>query len=130
VLASALDWVSSSELALDRQQIAAAVADWRRDWESLDVEAYFSHYAEDLSLPGREVAEWVTAKRRVLGATTTLSVSISDLSIQRVPGEDGLVVTTFTQDYRSDRYADVTVKQLYWRRDADDRWRIVLETQL
>lgn len=130
LLADRLEWVSRDELAARRSELAAAVERWRSDWASRDADAYLAHYAEDFASRGMDLAAWSAYKRRVNGSKDYIEVALHDLSILAHPAEPGLVVTTFAQDYRSDSFASEATKQLYWRRGADGRWLIVLETTL
>jgi hypothetical protein len=58
--------------ALDglRKELLQGVENWRRDWESLDVEKYLGHYAPGFSSGKQGFAAWAQQKRQVNAAKT------------------------------------------------------------
>jgi hypothetical protein len=62
----------------------------------------------------------------VNGAKTWISVKVSNLSMFRDPGRDGLVLVSFDQEYRSNNLSNTVKKRQYWLHE-DGRWRIVYE---
>jgi hypothetical protein len=58
----------------------------------------------------------------------SVDVQLSDVDLFRYPGPEELMLATFTQHYRSDNFNLSTRKEQYWRRDSENRWRIVKET--
>jgi len=43
------------------------------------------------------------------------------------PGQQDLLVVTFTQDYDSDNFQRTFRKRQYWRKEDNGRWRIIYE---
>lgn len=109
------------------QDLQAAIAQWRRDWESRDSERYLAHYAEDFAAPGHDLTSWRRHKTRVNGQKAYIRVGVSELSAFAYPGESDLALVTFEQDYDSDNHRSQSSKQQFWRRGADGRWRIIYE---
>ena len=66
-------------------------------------------------------------KKRVNGVKKYIQVDITDKSMFLYPGEKGLLVVTFKQDYKSNNVERKFVKRQYWRRQQDGTWRIVYE---
>jgi murein L,D-transpeptidase YafK len=128
VLADALDWVPASRLANDRGRIEQALERWRDDWSTLDTEAYLTHYAADFRTDdGMDKATFGDYKRRVNAGKRRVEIRVSDLSLFAYPGEPGLVVAQFLQNYVSDNFASSSRKDQYWRRQANGDWKIVRE---
>ncbi len=113
------------------ESAAAAIESWRRDWSSLDTEAYLSHYHERFRSGRRDLAAWKRYKRRINAAKHFIEVGISNLTLVHDPNrwpEGEIVVAEFDQRYRSDNYADESRKRLYLARSAPDApWRILIE---
>lgn len=127
VLADRLEWVSGEDAAAADVGLEAALDAWRRDWESLDPEAYARHYAQDFSAGDRDRSAWLERKRRVNARKEFIRVRLDQVSMFLDPGDEDLALVVFRQDYDSSNYSGVADKRQYWRRGADGRWRIVYE---
>lgn len=102
--------------------------EWAEAWARRDYAAYFAAY-DPLFVPqgGGSRANWEKRKRQVLGLAKRIEVKIDSPKVER--DEEGAVVVTFNQHYRSDRHSDVVVKQLRMAQ-RDERWLIVEEKVL
>lgn len=127
VVVDRLDWVAPANVELERAEILDRLAAWERDWESLDTEAYLTHYSKGFRTPSMTRAAFADHKRTVNRYKRYVDVEIDDLGIYRYPGEEGLVVVDFRQRYESDNFSGTVRKRQYWRRESDG-WRIVLES--
>lgn len=127
VIGEGVDWVEYDELLNRRTEAAEALEQWRIDWESGDVERYLSHYDQDFIGSNMTIDAWRDYKRRVNRNKTHISVELDDVSIFGYPDEDDLMVVTFKQHYESNNFNGTAHKRQYWRKDANDRWRIVNE---
>lgn len=114
-----------------RQSVRDALESWRRDWMSLDTEAYLSHYHPRFRSGKRDLAAWKRYKRRINAGKKFIEVKFSNLSLIHDPNrwpEGEVVVAEFDQDYRSSNYSDRGRKRMYLAREhADAPWRILLE---
>ena len=127
ILTDNIEWLTQAEWQQRRSQLENVVEEWRRDWESRDADLYLSHYSPDYSGLGKDYSTWVDYKRRVNSGKRFIKVGISDQSMFLYPGEAGVLVVTFEQDYTSDKLRRVFVKRQYWQREDDGKWRIVYE---
>ncbi len=127
VLTEEIHWVDRDEWHGNQSQYAALVEQWKSDWESRDAGRYLSHYSTSFSGLGMDYGSWVEHKKRVNPAKRYIRVGISDKSIFRYPGEENLLVITFSQDYDSDNYRTKFIKRQYWRMEKDGKWRIIYE---
>ena len=122
-------WVTTTEQEATRALLVSAVQTWRRDWESLDTENYLGHYSADFRSGSMDWRDWARHKRRVNSGKRFIRVELDEIGIYRYPGEDGMFLVEFSQNYRSDNFSAKTRKHQYWRREADGAWRIIQENK-
>ena len=126
IVSGEVSWTSPEALRADRDSLAAAVENWRKDWESLETDRYLGHYSESFQTDSMTIRSWRTHKRRVNASKAYIRVGIDDVGIYAYPGEPGLYLVTFEQTYRSSNFQGRKWKQQYWRREAGE-WRILHE---
>jgi len=127
VLAEDVQWLARDEWLARQERFDSVVEKWREDWESRDTERYLSHYSPAYEGLGLDYRAWVEHKRRVNPSKRYIKVGLSGESMFLYPGEEGLLVVTFEQDYSSDNFRRRFMKRQYWRMEKDGRWRIVYE---
>lgn len=128
VITERIEWLERKAWAELRQSLLDELAQWRQDWENRSAETFLRHYSNGfLQGAGRG---WAESKRRNLSDKAWIRVALSDTSLYLyVYGNDSMVVTTFQQDYASDKFTDASRKRLYLRQE-DNAWRIALEKSL
>lgn len=127
VIGEGTEWVGYDELLNRRTEAAETLEQWRRDWESGDVEKYLSHYDNEFIGGNMKIDAWRDYKRRVGKNKTSIAIELNDISIFGYPDEEGLMVVTFKQHYESNNFNGSAHKRQYWRKGSDNRWRIVNE---
>jgi murein L,D-transpeptidase YafK len=128
VLADQVDWLPAADIEQRREELSKRIDAWRERWSARDTEAYLSYYADDFHTDdGMDRKAFAIHKRRVNQSKHHIEVRVSDLDLFSYPGEQNLVLAEFTQDYRSDNYAQTTRKEQYWEREEDGSWKIVRE---
>ena len=127
VLTEDIHWLSTDEWLERQRRFDSVVEKWRKDWESRDADRYLSHYSPSYVGLGLDYDAWVEHKRRVNPSKRYIKVGLSGESMFLYPGEEGLLVVTFEQDYSSDNFRRRFMKRQYWRMEKDGRWRIVYE---
>ena len=127
ILTDKINWLPVNAWYKRQSMLADYVDQWRKDWESRDADLYLSHYSPNYSGLGKDYNDWVSYKRRVNAAKKYIKINISEQSMFLYPGEDGLLVVTFKQDYRSDTVQRHFTKRQYWKMGHDGRWRIIYE---
>ncbi len=107
---------------------------WVRDWQSLDSDAYLSHYHEKFRSGKYNLKRWKRYKKRVNSRKTFIEVSLDKLNIVHDPNpwpEGEIVMVEFEQSYRSSNYSDHGKKRLYLaRKQANQPWKILIEESL
>ncbi len=119
----------TSKALLD--DMRSSIEQWRKDWESLNADAYLSHYHPDFKTPKHTFTTWSAYKRRVNGRKSYIQVAISNLKAVGSPkqtqyGEAMLV--EFDQSYQSSNYSANSRKRLYLVHSNDNgKWQILFE---
>lgn len=121
-----MQWEPADTYLMRERQLSAAFEQWRNDWESIDNNAYLSHYDQDFSDLRQNLAEWTAHKRRVNSAKTFINVAATNVSFIADPRDPGLVNVRFYQGYRSSNYNWNGWKEQLWRETADG-WKIIYE---
>ena len=126
IIADQIEWVDSVALDRDRASLAAAIEQWRADWQSRDTDKYLSHYSQRFESGNLDFKAWAEHKRKVNAGRKWIKVNLSRVSMLRYPRERDVVVVTYEQDYRSDGLANVMRKRQYWVKEGE-RWKILYE---
>jgi len=114
--------------------IQSSIQAWQQDWESMDSEAYLSHYHERFRSGKYDLKHWKSYKTRVNGNKKYIQVAMDDITIIHDPtpwNEGEISVVEFTQGYTSSNYNDTGKKRLYLtRKDKQSPWQILIEKSL
>jgi murein L,D-transpeptidase YafK len=130
VIAPSVEWKSPEQWHQGSAEFIAALNRWKHDWESLDADAYLSHYSKFFNTDGKRLDDWGANKRRINSTKSFIKVEISNLSVFEYPmgpGYKPFVMVTFDQDYKSSNNATRMKKRQYWQLE-DGSWRIVYES--
>jgi murein L,D-transpeptidase YafK len=126
IIADQIEWTDARALDVERSSLAAALEQWREDWQSRDTERYLAHYSPRFSTGREDFAAWAAHKRKVNAAKKWIKVALSRIGMFRYPSEGDFVVVSFEQDYRSSGLSNVMQKRQYWVKE-DGRWKILYE---
>ncbi len=130
IITEEVEWLEERAWLTRQRELLAAVEHWRRDWESLDVEKYLSHYAGDFWSGRHDLRSWSERKRRVASGKTYQRVELEDISVFAYPqsAAEGreMAVVNFRQRYDSNNYTGEVAKHLYLVRQGS-AWRILHE---
>lgn len=126
IISNSVEWLSLDDWQAERKSLLAMIDEWRRDWESLDIERYGRHYARAFASDGKDRAAWLAQKKRINAGKQWVKVDTRNISMFRNPGKDEYVVVTFEQDYQSSNLSNQMQKRQYWIKE-DGRWKIVFE---
>ncbi len=120
----------SNQQALQQAALAEvkqAVEAWRQAWQSQNLPAYFSAYADDYMLPERfkNRQAWEAYKARVIGNKRFIKVSLQHVQV-KVSDDLQHAVVQFDQAFRSNSYNGDDKKQLALMK-VDGAWKIAQE---
>jgi len=126
IIAEEIEWSDARSVEAERSSLAAALEQWRADWQSRDTERYLAHYSKRFSSGKQDYAGWAAHKRGVNAGKRWIQVGVANVAMFRYPREGDFVVVTFEQDYRSDSLKNTMRKRQYWIRE-EGAWKIVYE---
>jgi murein L,D-transpeptidase YafK len=126
IIADEIEWTDPAALEGERAGLAAALEQWRADWQSRDTERYLTHYSPRFASSGQDYAAWAAHKRKVNAGKAWIKVNLARVAMLRYPQEGDMVVVTFEQDYRSNGLSNVMKKRQYWMKEGG-RWKILYE---
>jgi murein L,D-transpeptidase YafK len=126
IIADDVEWSDAAAVEAERSSLAAALEQWRADWQSRDTERYLAHYSTRFSAEGQDLVAWSAHKRVVNAAKKWVKVGLSRVSMFRYPREGDFVVVNFEQDYRSSNLSKAMRKRQYWIKEAGG-WKILYE---
>ena len=126
IISNTIEWLSVDDWASERRSLNNQIEDWRKDWESRDVDRYLAHYSKNFRNSEGGYEQWARQKRLVSASKNWVKVDLGKLSVFRSPGKQDLIVVTFEQDYRSNNLSNVLKKRQYWIKEGG-RWKIVYE---
>ncbi|MCX7896714.1 MAG: L,D-transpeptidase family protein [Rhodocyclaceae bacterium] len=129
IISNRVEWLSLDDWRNERQALLAMIEEWRKDWESLDLDRYARHYAREFSSGTMDRSAWLAHKSRVNASKQWIKIGIDNISMFRNPGKEEYVVVTFEQDYRSSNLSQRTQKRQYWIKE-EGRWKILQEETL
>ena len=126
IISDTVEWLSLDTWNSERVALRDSIEQWRRDWESLNTDAYLAHYAKTFDGDGLNLRQWSERKRNVNAGKSWAKIALVNVSMFRYPGKADMVVVTFDQDYKSSNLAGAMKKRMYWIKEGG-RWKIVDE---
>ncbi len=125
IITSKMVWDNKEDDA-DRTALLHEIELWRRDWASLDTDAYLKHYARNFSSENTNYAAWAKQKQTINAGKSWIKVKLGELSLFTYPDQPNMVVVDFDQDYSSSNLSNHMKKRQYWVK-LNHRWQIVYE---
>ncbi len=127
VFAGEIEWWSTRPA--EYEYLLTTFRRWLSDWQALDMERYFDHYAPEYSDLSYDLDAFKQYKRRVNSAKDWVSLEVSQMSAIVTPGQRDLVSVRYHQTYRSSNYQWQGWKEMLWRYQDDGSWKIVFESR-
>jgi len=125
IIANQMDWSNDQDQG-EHEALQREFERWRRDWSSLDTDAYLGHYSRDFSSNQMDYSAWAKQKHLVNSAKSWIKVGLSNVSMFRYPEQPDVVVVDFEQDYSSNNLSNRMKKRQYWIKQ-DNAWKIIYE---
>ncbi|MDO9220709.1 MAG: hypothetical protein Q7T90_06740, partial [Thiobacillus sp.] len=148
IIAEQVEWVAQDALNARRNDLAAAINQWRLDWESRDTTRLLNHYSASFHSGAQNLLAFAANKQKVNADKSWIKVGLDNVSLMLYPQGAGLVskdaeastttlnpersdfaLVSFVQNYQSNTLNDRTTKRQFWSRE-NGRWKIIHETSL
>ena len=97
---------------------------WISAWEKQDVDLYLSFYSKKFKGLEKHRADWEASRQHALKVNKNISIQVRDVQMHQ---DEETIELTFTQNYKSDIYADTGIKELILEKNKSN-WKIVDET--
>ena len=124
IISPSINWVDSESVNPLRHELLENIEKWRTSWADQNVEAHLAFYSSRFLADSDAYQALIQPAEKV---STTLSVTISDISLFKYPAITSLVVATFDVDHwRGKEESKLRIRQ-YWQLEPDGQWRIVHE---
>ena len=128
VISDHLEFVSKAKWEADHSVATGLVNAWRQDAESLDPARLIANYSERFkSDQGENLNAWFAKQRLLMAGVRNISIALREVSLFLYPGQDDLMVSTFTQDATIGKNKHTIRKRQYWAKEGA-QWKIVSET--
>jgi murein L,D-transpeptidase YafK len=125
IITNQMIWDSEQD-KIERASLQQAVEQWRKDWSSLNTDAYLKHYARNFFSSDMDYSAWVKQKQLVNSSKLWIKVNLSSVSMFTYPEQPNMVVVNFEQDYGSNNLSNRMKKRQYWIKQ-DNIWKIIYE---
>ena len=125
IITNRMDWSNEQDQSA-RASLQQEVEHWRKDWASLDTEAYLKHYSQAFSSNDMDYAAWAKQKQLVNSAKSWIKLDIANVSMFTYPEQPDMVVVDFEQDYSSSNLSNRMKKRQYWLKQ-NNQWKIIYE---
>lgn len=129
VIADQVEWVAHEALDARRNDLAAALDQWRQDWESRDTTRLLGHYSASFRTGSQDLRTFGASKQKVNATKSWIKVELNKVSLMLYPERPDFALVSFEQDYKSSNLSDRTLKRQFWSRE-NGRWKIIHETSL
>ena len=116
-------YTTPTELSEERERFRGYLAEWKKSWETKQLDDYMSFYSKDFQSKGLTWKRWRDHKYRLNQQYKNIQVTIDPPTILK---HNHNVVAAFFQSYRSDHYINEGTKRLYLIKEGGD-WRIIGE---
>jgi lipoprotein-anchoring transpeptidase ErfK/SrfK len=128
VISDKVEFISRVKWDAERNAAAKLVENWRRDAESLDPARLRANYsARFKSDQGENLQTWFGKQQKPLRGVRNMSLALKDTSFFLYPGQENLLVGTFTQDAQIGKSKHSVRKRQYWAKEGQ-HWKIVAES--
>jgi len=127
IVAPKMVWAKAADIESTRLAFRDVIEQWQRSLLDGDLLSYLSLYSPDFRHGAMDKAKWSAYRLQVFESRRIEQLEIRDLLLLADPGEPDIFLSRFTQLVATDHGAVTTTKRLYWKRDANNHWKIVSE---
>lgn len=121
-----VQYITKEEHVKRRNEIRSFIDEWKKSWESQNIEAYMEHYDSSFSSLGYNFEGWKKYKDNLKNKYSFIKVSLDQPYI--LMNKNEIIIKTF-QKYESDKHTDFGIKTLYTIKDGQ-KFKIIKEDWL
>lgn len=130
VISDQVEFVNKKRWDLERNAASKMLDVWRSDIESRDAVRVLNNYSRRFkSGLGEDLNTWVKKNGQSFTGSAPLSVQLRDMTLFRYPGQDDMIVGTFTQETFVGKRKSISRKRQYWTREGA-QWKIIYEANI
>ena len=126
ILANSVHWLSQEQWQSQQDILYAAVMQWKKDWESMDVDKYLAHYARSYRSKDTNYIQMLVRTKHNAKRKKYIRLGLKNLDLFINPHNPDLAEAVFDQDYQSNNYNVRYRKQQLWEKQAGV-WKIIYE---
>ena len=115
--------VPLQELKEEREQFYEILSEWKRSWETKQLDRYMSFYSPSFRSKGMDWHGWRAYKDHLNREYSTIQITIDPPILLK---HSRNVIAVFFQWYRSDRFFNEGTKSLYFALEGGE-WKIIGE---
>jgi murein L,D-transpeptidase YafK len=128
VISDKVEFVTKAKWDADRNAAMKLVDNWRRDVESMDASRVRANYSSRFkSEQGENLQTWFGKQQKIFQGVRNVTLTLKNSSFFLYPGQENLIVGTFTQDAQIGKSRHSVRKRQYWAKEGQ-HWKIVAES--
>ncbi len=127
IVAREMSWALPEKLDELRLELRMALDSWRVSLEQGDILKYLSLYADDFRYRDMDRTAWLSWRMNVFEARQLDAVELRNVMLVADPEVPDLYLSRFTQVLATSDGPVTITKRLYWRRSAENQWKIISE---
>ena len=120
-----MTWLPATLWQQRQKSMLGVFLQWQKDWESLNLDNYLSHYSPNYATEKHSYQTMVEQTRNNAKAKTFVRVDTDTIDVFQYPGEIDTALFIFNQNYQSNNYNIRYRKQQFWKKES--AWKIVYE---
>lgn len=121
-------WLTPEKWELQSKQALDVLENWRETWQSLNAKNFIELHSKKFRSKNQNYSDRKKHIKRITPKKEYINVEVNNIDMFLYPDQKNMFVAKFTQDYESNNFvAAGEEKELYWKLEKDNKWRIILE---
>ncbi|MDB5773896.1 MAG: ErfK/YbiS/YcfS/YnhG family protein [Herbaspirillum sp.] len=127
LITDGVEFITKAAWNKEHKTFSDLIEEWSKDAENRDPGKLLANYSPRFrSGTGESLSTWFNRQQKTLNGVRGMTVKLSDVSLFLYPGEENVMVGTFTQETSVGKSKNITRKRQYWVKE-DSGWKIVYE---
>jgi murein L,D-transpeptidase YafK len=127
ILVENVKWIKRNIWHENNKNAKNVIEFWEKTWESLDPHNFISLHSINFKSDKHDFEKRVAHILRIIKKKKYINVKIEDLNLFYYPQNKNVIFSYFRQHYESNNFKTSSTKQLFWKKESDGKWRIILE---